>query len=286
MPTTIAEAFQTLKSNLEITGLQDQTCSIRQAEVRRVVDDGLTVYEDFLVGSYRRSTMITPLADADLDIFCVLHHSYYALGQRGLLDKLWGVLRRTYTRTSDISKNGQAVTMKFSDFSVDVVPAFNRSGGGFLIPDSKSARWISTDPRTHIDLWSQSNAAHAGDFIPVVKMMKAWKRHVDLPMSSFHLETIIYHSLNNVQITDFPSAVRFALDKGYQRINNPVDDPAGYSNDVGASMSSADRLSCSVGFTLGHRLAKEAEVHAQNGRTREAFAKWRALFGDVFPAYG
>lgn len=134
MATTIPASFQKLKENLEITGLQKSTVSTRQNSVREVVENDLTVLDSFLTGSYSRSTMIAPpLKDADVDIFVVLDAKYFYNydngqneGQAGLLDLVKRTFRKTYTKTPDISRNGQAVTIRFEDFVVDVVPGFNR----------------------------------------------------------------------------------------------------------------------------------------------------------------
>ncbi len=72
MTSTITQAFNIFKSNLEITDLQGETVSTRQRNVREAVGDGLTVLESFLTGSYRRHTLIAPLNQADLDVFVVL----------------------------------------------------------------------------------------------------------------------------------------------------------------------------------------------------------------------
>lgn len=142
MATTIPQAFAKLRENLEITDLQASTVSTRQQSVREVLDAGMKVLDSFLTGSYSRSTMIAPLSEADVDIFVVLNAEYYHHynaqngGQAGLLDLVKRTLRRTYTQTPDISRNGQAVTIRFTDLTVDVVPGFYREGGGFLIPNS------------------------------------------------------------------------------------------------------------------------------------------------------
>ena len=154
MPTTIAAGFQRLKESLEITTLQSGTVSGRQQRVRDAVSKEMTVLSDFLTGSYQRNTMIAPLSDADVDVFVVLDPSYYEQnGQASLLDKVKRAIGKTYTDTK-ISRDGQAVTVKFSDFYVDVVPGFHRQGGGFLIPDSYGQRWIETDPKKHVEQWS------------------------------------------------------------------------------------------------------------------------------------
>lgn len=43
---------------------------------------------------------------------------------------------------------------------VDVVPAFYRNGGGYLIPSSVGQIWIATDPKKHVEIMSVANKAH------------------------------------------------------------------------------------------------------------------------------
>ena len=148
MARTIQSSFLEFKTNLEISDLQKATVSTRQNNIRDAVSNGLTVLESFLTGSYSRSTMIAPLKEADIDVFVILHADYFHHyngkngGQAGLLDLVKRTLKKTYTKTPDISRNGQAVTITFTDFIVDVVPAFNRLGGGYLIPNSVNQVWI------------------------------------------------------------------------------------------------------------------------------------------------
>src|SRR5438309_916721 len=136
MATTISGGFSRFKQNLEITSPQTSVVSTRQQNIRTAVSQGMNALDSFLTGSYSRHTMIAPLHTADIDILIVLNSSYYHRyngqngGQAGLLDLLKRTLRRTYTRTPDIGRSGQAVTIHFNDFLVDVVPAFNRQGGG------------------------------------------------------------------------------------------------------------------------------------------------------------
>ena len=170
MATTIPSSFQRLRSNLEITSLQQATVSTRQQNVRDAVARGMTVLDSFLTGSYKRHTMISPLKEADVDVFVVLDASHYAVGgQANLLDRVRDVLLETYPTTPKISRNGQAVTITFTDFVVDVVPAFHRQGGGYLIPDSVNGRWTSTNPKVHETFITTSNTLHGGNLVPMIK---------------------------------------------------------------------------------------------------------------------
>ena len=292
MATTINQAFLELKENLEITGLQSSTVSTRQTNVREVVEAELEVLDSFLTGSYARDTMIAPLSEADIDVFVVLKSDYYHQfngqngGQAGLLDLVKKTLRKTYTRTPDIGRNGQAVTIRFEDFLIDVVPSFNRQGGGYLIPNSITQSWISTDPKKHVEISTEANAAHNGDLVPLIKMIKAWNKNIDRHFRSFHLEVLAWSILNGVNISNFPSGVRFFFDKGRELVSKQNPDPAGYSGDVGSYIAGTAKIQEAVGkFQLAYERAVKAEDYEQRGQTADAMETWRMIIGDYFPAY-
>ncbi len=125
MAQTVSQGFQELSRRLEITDYQSTTVSTCHTNIRETIEKEMTVLDDFLTGSYVRNTMIAPLSQADVDIFIVLHPSYFKQGGQGfILDKVKGILQDKYTTTTQISRNGQAVTMYLSSFEIDVVPAF------------------------------------------------------------------------------------------------------------------------------------------------------------------
>lgn len=293
MATTIPEAFRTFKSNLEITGLQTSTVSTRQKNIREALENHLTVADSFLTGSYSRSTLIAPLKDADIDIFIILDADYFHHyngkngGQAGLLDLLKRTLKKTYSKTPDISRSGQAITIQFTDFNVDVVPAFHKQGGGYLIPNSIKQSWISTDPKKHVEIWALSNSTHNGDLVPLIKMIKQWNRTIDNYFMSFHLEAMVLQVLNNVRITDFPSGVRYFFDKGKDYVMKSNPDPAGYNEDIGDYINTQSKVDIATNrFKTAYLRALKAEENANRYDMGEAIKYWRMIFGDYFPVYG
>lgn len=293
MAITISQAFDKLKSNLEITDLQEETVSARQNSVRKVVENGLLVDDSFLTGSYSRHTMIAPLSEADVDIFMVLDNKYFYQyddgkngGQPALLDLVKQTLRKTYTRTPDISRNGQAVTIRFDDFLVDVVPAFRRKGGGYLIPNSLSRSWISTDPKKHVEIFSQANADHNGDFVPLVKMIRAWNKCIGKHFRSFHLDVMALKVLEGVTISDFPSGMRYFFDKGREKIKFQLPDPSGFGGDVGAYIATTAEIEEAISrFQTAFDRAVKAEDCANREYPADAVTTWKKIFGDYFPNY-
>lgn len=293
MATTVDAAFAKLQSNLEITGLQTSTVSTRQKNVRDVVESDLEVLDTFLTGSYARNTLIAPLSEADIDIFVVLDPQYFHFyngkngSQSGLLDAVKRTLRKTYTRTPDIARNGQAVTIRFEDFLVDVVPAFRREGGGYLIANSLTQSWISTDPKKHVDISTASNIAHDGKLVPLIKMIKAWNKRIDWHFRSFHLEVLAWMILDGVSISSYSSGMRYFLDKARNLVAQKNPDPAGYGGDIGSYLNTTEKIQEAVGkFQLGYERAVQAEDFDRRGRNQDAIEVWRRLFSDYFPIYG
>ena len=287
MATAIVSSFQKLRENLEITMPQSSIISTRQANVRDVVKGSMDVLDSFLTGSYMRSTMIAPLSEADIDIFIVMHPKYFESdGQANLLDKVKRALLKTYTKTPKISRNGQAVTITFTDFVVDVVPAFNRKGGGYLIPNSKQKSWIATNPKVHVDLMIEKNKAHKGDLVPIVKMIKGWNRNINNSFVSFRLELLAMKIFENVNITDYSSGMRYFFDKGREGIKFKAKDPVEYGGEISGLNNISTQAEAISRFETAYSRAMKAEQYAKLGFIKNAVEEWRKIFGDYFPAYG
>jgi hypothetical protein len=231
--------------------------------------------------------MIAPLKEADVDIVAVLDSSYYRWdGQAALLDRVRRVLLQRYPSTPRVSRNGQAVTITFTDFCVDVVPAFHRQGGGYLIPDSIQNQWIATDPKRHVEIWAEANKKHGYMLVPLMKMVKAWNKTHSALLRSFSLEALALQILNNVTIPDYPPGVRYFFDKARTQIRSPVYDPAGYGGNLASYLDTYQKISEVVNrLETAYTRAADAEELARRGRVEQAFDKWRMIFSDYFPAY-
>lgn len=286
MASTVISSFQQFSKNLEITDLQRATVATRQQMIREAMENGMEVLDSFLTGSYCRHTMIAPLSKADIDIFVVLSPSHHSPnGQKSLLDEVKRVLKKRYTQTPEISRNGQAATITFTDFLVDVVPGFNRRGGGFLIPDSKNGVWISTNPKYHIEYKSGQNDVHNGNLVPIIKMIKCWNRYNNSAFISFYLELLAIKIFNNVTIPDYPSGIRFFLDKGREAIKYKIQDPVHYGGNINGLQNAKTVSDATQLFETGYNITLKAESFNQNGDNEKAINEWRKIFGDYFPAY-
>lgn len=282
---SVAGAFDLFASRLEITDLQQSTVSVRQQAVRAAVERRLHVLESFLTGSYRRHTMIGPLTAADVDLFCILDAGYHhPAGQAALLDMVRRALRETYSKTPRISPNGQAVTIRFTDFVVEVVPAFYRQGGGFLIPSSNERRWIETDPKVHEAFIANANAIHDGKLVPLIKMIKAWNRNSGSRLSSFYLELMVESILRGMRIADYPGVVAYVFWRAQEVVRWKLLDPAGLDGGQVNGLARGSVPEAVAALARTYELALDAVRLEQSGLARSSKERWRQVFGDPFPA--
>jgi hypothetical protein len=291
---TVTAAFEGFRANLEITGLQEDVVAARQERVRAAVARGLKVRGSFLTGSYRRHTLIAPMADADVDIIVVLDGQHRRRGPRAVLDLVKATLCEEYP-SSRVSRNGQAVTIRFSDFTVDVVPAFETWWGGDVLDicNSGDDTWIRTNPRQHIKISSKVNWRTAGLLVPSVKMLKAWNRAAGRPLRSFHLEVLAWKVFDpgwRVAFfgpglgmgTDPENLTRF-FTEAPGRLRRKLPDPARDEGDVGAYLTDLGRDDAVSRIeTASSRCRRAAELLAA-GDVTGANALYRKVFGDAFP---
>jgi predicted nucleotidyltransferase len=286
MAHTVRQGFEGLKSKLEITSIQGTTVSERQQRIRSIIRSNYDVCDDFLAGSYQRNTLIAPLKDADVDIFIVLDDRYSTLSPTYLLDKLKSSLIPYYP-SSIVRRNGQAVTITFNDFCIDVVPAFCR-GIAYFIPNSYLSNWILTDPKQHIETWKLRNAQFNGEFVRVLKMMKGWNRETGGLFSSFHLESLILSISDFVPIdSNYPSVINRLFGQLNARSDYTIRDPSGYNSNVGEYINKLGLLrQIKENVKTANELSNQAVAAESRGDGMAAYACWQRIFGRYFPTYG
>jgi hypothetical protein len=289
------DAFACFRRSLELTGLQESLVADRQAKVRAAAEGRLAVSASFLTGSYRRHTLITPLREADVDIMIVLDRDYRRRGARAVLELVKSALHETYP-SSRISRNGQAVTITFADFTVDVVPAFATrwwEDDGWDICNSGDDTWIRTNPGKHIELSSKINQRTGGLLVPAVKMLKAWNRNAGRPLRSFHLEVLAWKVFDpgwlaawfgpGVGMGSDPENVGRFFAEAPDRLRRKLRDPARGEGDLGGYLTDRAREDAlSKLATAASRCARAAQL-LDDGDAAGASVLYQKVFGDAFP---
>ena len=282
----VDDAFAKLKSTLEIGKTEQDLAVRRHHEIRDHVRESWTLEEDFLTGSYRRETKTKKLKD--VDIFVVIDGDgpqapLRQYGPTAVLGELASVLRPKYP---DVYVDQMACVVGFGKeeeiMSFDIVPAFDREGGGYEIPDTRTGGWISTNPRIHHELSTAKNTACNGKFVPFVKMIKGMNRHLDELVNPSFLLEVMAQGIVLEPFGEYPEEVRWFLATAVEQVHDSWPDPAGLGPDVN-TMSTVQRSAASRALTDALAVAEMAIDLAGDGHERSAVEQWRELFGWRMP---
>jgi hypothetical protein len=240
---------------------------------------------------------------SDIDLFVVLdyekHGQEFIVAQGGAeaaLQRFHSRLKSCYPDTP-IRKDHPSVRLTFASIGFDVVPAFHRRGGGFMIPSHTGAGWISTDPTKHAERTTTMNKATGNYFVPLVKMFKDWNYAHYAKLTGFHIEMALANawprsssptSLLQTPIvySSFAAACAALFLPLAQTLGYYTADPAGMSGNIDDYLDATDRQLTRDRLAAAAADAQVALRHEARGDHCSAITKWRAIFGDDFPAYG
>jgi len=284
---TIAEAFDTFRSKLELTDAERKKTAARHPNVRQAIAKELDLIEDFLTGSYKRDTKIRPLSD--IDLFVVLHWGkysdiYYKNGDPSkILYRLKSILDKAYPETP-VKVQNRSVNLDFSDFGFDIVPAFRNETGFYWIPDRNKGAWIKSKPKHHESILTIANNKCNLKLKPTIKMFKCWNRNNGEKLKSFHIEAMSLKIFKEGIDTSFQKGIRRFFDWADFYLDYPCYDPADGTNQIDDYLTSTERTDVKCKLRNAKNEADKALIYEINGRDTEAVHIWRNLFGYPFPS--
>ena len=203
---SLKDDFQTFINNLEPTNIDDMETTV--GEIAKKLNNyyygltGDTSSHMYIVGSIGRTTAINGVSD--LDILFDLPYSVYrkydnyeSNGQSSLLQEVKNVLKTRYPNT-DISGDGQVVVIKFSNYTVELVPGFKQSDYRFKYPDTNDGgKWKYTDPLPEIEESKSTADDTDGNFRYIANMLRAWKNKQGFKFGGLLIDTLTYDFLNS-----------------------------------------------------------------------------------------
>lgn len=283
--TYVDDAFARLKHNLEITKTEESLASSRQRAIPEHLDGYWTIECHFLEGSYRRDTKTKPLKD--VDIFVVLDpdgdEAHFA--NEPPLNILDDAKRVLSLKWEVVFVDRMAAIVSYGDdvASFEVVPAFPRAAGGYLIPDTKRNTWLPTDPNVHNDISTQKNKECQGKFVPLVKMLKGTNRELGEPVSPSFLLEVMAWDIVSPPFGRYQDELQVILATAAERIHEAWPDPAGIGPDVNIEMSASEASSAASALADAAEIASHAVWLEDDGQERAAVEEWRKLFGSRMP---
>jgi predicted nucleotidyltransferase len=286
MATTVIGGFTELLERLALTEVQRSSASTRVTGIRDFCSDRFAMAERAsTVGSYARGTLVR--WERDIDILSPLSVSDYWERYKGdsSLFLYWfrNALNDGYA-TTKVSSREVAAVLDFTVIRCEVVPAFRRQFGGYLIPDGKGG-WQATNPPYHQQFMKDADEAHNGKLKPLVKLMKAWKIANELSISSLHIELLTEKLWRDATIGDRPSAVATTLRGFATWLPFSFMDPWASAAFIDAQLGVEDRETAVKTAQADAESSSDAESARSNGRTSQAFQQWNTVYRQKFPAY-
>lgn len=197
--------FETFIGNLEPTNLSEMETTV--GEIAKKLNknyydlDGDKTSHMYIVGSIGRETAIKGVSDLDIlfdlpDEVFKKFDAYEEKKQSSLLQEVKNVLKKRYPNT-DISGDGQVVVIKFSKYTVELVPGFKQSDDRFKYPDTNNGgSWKYTDPLSEIEESKKTSEDTDNNFKYIANMLRAWKNKQGFKFGGLLIDTIMYKFLN------------------------------------------------------------------------------------------
>ncbi|WP_085693098.1 MULTISPECIES: nucleotidyltransferase [unclassified Pseudomonas] len=284
---SIAEKFQTFLSNIKIDN--DEQISCRYGDITSCLnkyfrDTSSSTANNLQVGSYGRWTAIRGVSDLDM-IYIMPSGKWddYNVvgGQAKLLSDTKDALKARYPRT-DIFVDSPVVRVLYTNFHVEVQPAFEQDDGSFKFPDTRNGgSWKVTKPRAEIEAMKEANIEKNRNLRRLCKMARAWKNKHGVAMGGLLIDTLAYNFLKSTDSYDTKSYLYYDwMSRDFFKYL--ADEP---EKERYAALGSGQHVKVKESFQKAAEKAYDLCIKAiaAAGNDTEN-AKWQKVFGTRFPA--
>jgi len=206
----VSQPFDTLLANIALTSGQRIDGGRSHGNVRSTLNRNYYGYSSetansMLVGAWGKDTMVRP--PPNIDVLFVLPYTMYRrfekrLGnkQAQLLLEMKDVLQRTYSTTTTMRADGQAIIVSFGGHAVEVVPAFLLESTQYWICDTNDGgKFRTIDPVAELGALQASDLTTGGKTRDLIRMMKIWQRVCSVPLKSVILDLLVIEFLSSYE---------------------------------------------------------------------------------------
>lgn len=283
------ELFEQFRKNLAVKNADEISKSYRQITEKlngKYYDSESSTLHCRQVGSYGRHTAVHGVSD--LDMAFVLPWSVYERFQKyennkqsSLLGEIRLALKERFPNHT-VRAQQQVVSVDFTDYIVEVLPAFQHDDGTYTYPDANDGgSWARCNPIAEIDEINRLNQDKNHNLKRLSKMVRAWKNDHGVPMKGMLIDTLCYQFLKAT--TDY-------VDKSYSAYGEMTRDFFVYLVEIDEDKEqwrapgSGSIVSKSGRF---HPKAKKALRRLQEALDdcEIAHERWSTVFGEHFPVY-
>lgn len=201
-------------------------------EIEKVLDRDIEGIERILFGgSISKSTFIE--GTSDVDALVILDGSIYRDKKPGELQDEFVKLLRTRFPKIEIVKGNLAVTVKFSDYEVQLLPALKNERGISIAAGGGDIWSPPIDVKRFTNRLTAVNKMNSNKVIPVIKIVKKLfsKLPEQLQLSGYHVEALAVEMFSTYSGRNtLYDMTKFYLDTAIRRVLRPVSDITGQTH--------------------------------------------------------
>lgn len=292
---TSSNLFKQLVADLMPT-LKDRLAMAQHvSSIRTRLTASFELKRFFLIGSQSRNTSISGLSD--YDYIAVFPKTYSMWGNTRkssatFLKNIRDDLAERFWNT-DVSKNGQAIVVPFSngDRVFDVVPAIFGELNQFKRPTfwiaDGAGGWIETSPEAHDAYIEEADRMSGHKLKNVARLFKFWRfsRAQPVYLSSFHTELLLADSEICTGIKTYGQCLLELMKLLSKRECRALQDPLGISGWVYAGRTLPQIENALGMLELAIRHGEKAQEAARIGKHQQAIHQWNITFNGAFDPY-
>lgn len=282
----VSEIFDGLISNLKVDN--GDVIAARRDEITKTLNREFRGIEGskgnkLMVGSYGRWTAIKGISDLDLLYFLPASDRSYYEKERGpskVLARARVAIQDRYPKTS-VTVDRLVVVVQFTNFMFEVQPVFGNDDQSFSYPDTYTDSWKITKPREEIKAISEEDSVAAGNLRRLCKLARAWKNRHGVGIGGLLVDTLAYKFMQKYPL--HRSAIPATYDqmtRDFFLFLSEEEDHEFY-----AAPGSRQRVRVKKKFQQKAKKAYELSLEAIEATgQRNAYKKWRKVFGNSVPA--
>lgn len=292
---TTNEFFENIlgRINLKIDDTERKNIEKKHNKLREALREKLPLKDDFLTGSYARHTLIKPKSGNnkfDVDIFVAFDNEHY--GQKELSDLRQMVYKALLdikdqrpdlgiTHVNDSQR--RSICVEFgTDFTMDIVPAIEiEKDVLYKIFDKKTLKALKSNPKLHARLLPEANERTGGKLVPIIKILKSWKREKCDYVKSFHLELLAVTILGGAEIASYAEGIqKFFNEAGSKLKKACLTDPANNQHFIDAYLDDDGKRQDVLDTVQKESVIANEAMAIDESKEKSILEKWSLIFED------
>ena len=282
--------------NLKLNDKIQKLIESKHNGIREKLTKYISLEEDFLTGSYARNTLIKPKNEQDMfdvDVFIAFSNDDYGEEDletlRVIIIKALKKIKENHTELGITNINeGQrrSIGLEFgSNFQIDIVPAIQiKKDALYKIFDKNTLEAIKSNPKLHSKNLTEANdnseSGSTKRLVPIVKLLKSWKREKCDYLKSFHLEMLAIKILGDEEIVSYSQGANKFFCNAEEYLQEAcLQDPANKENIIDGYLDKdGNRKKVLALIKKEKEISKSAIELEEMGEDEKAKKEWGKIF--------